>query len=387
MGQNRAWAKEEEDRLRELWGTKPIDIIAKELNRTVNAIRVRKQKIGLGAFLDNGDYITVNQLYQTLSQRRCFSNYQMKSWVNDRGMPIHYKRVGTTKWRVVYLDEFWQWAEKNRSFVDFSRLEPNILGKEPEWVQEQRKKDINACRLQRKDPWTRQEDEKLKWLLEKQQYGYAELSGILQRSEGAIQKRCSDLGIKARPVRVDPHAPEAVWTEEMLRILADGIRTGSGYSLIGKEIGKSEKAVRGKVFNTYFTENEDKVRALLGTGKWGENRPQPTVRQAKSMSEFRQGIKKDISAIAGILRYRANEIGYEPYWQRLQCVWWDDNHGCGMNCASCDECTEFKRIPPQFCKRCGCTFYERKERTFCAACRTARKKQGYKKYCRERGRV
>lgn len=187
MGANRAWTKEEENSLRELWGTKPIDIIAQELNRTVNAIRVRKQRIGLGAFLDNGDYITVNQLYQTLFQRGHFSNYQMKSWVRDREMPIHYKRVGTTKWKIVYLDEFWKWAEKNRSFVDFSKLEPNILGKEPAWVQEQRKKDINACRLQRKDPWTRQEDEKLAWLLGKQQYGYAELSRMLQRSEGAIR--------------------------------------------------------------------------------------------------------------------------------------------------------------------------------------------------------
>ena len=36
-------------------------------------------------------------------------------------------------------------------------------------------------------------------------------------------------------------------------------------------------------------------------------------------------------------------------------------------------------------KRCGGTFYERKENRFCAACRTARKKQAQRHWCRVNG--
>lgn len=38
--------------------------------------------------------------------------------------------------KIIYLDEFWKWAEKNRSFLDFSKMEPLALGKEPGWVNE-----------------------------------------------------------------------------------------------------------------------------------------------------------------------------------------------------------------------------------------------------------
>lgn len=109
----------------------------------------------------------------------------MESWVRRRGFPIHTKRVDKCVWRVVYLDEFWKWAEQHRSFIDFSKLEPLALGKEPDWVPEQRKKDFQAFALQRKDPWTPDEDSRLKMLLKQHKYGYVELSEILRRSEGA----------------------------------------------------------------------------------------------------------------------------------------------------------------------------------------------------------
>ena len=75
-------------------------------------------------------------------------------------------------------------------------MEPLALGEEPDWVAEQRRKDFKAFAIQRKDPWTADEDSRLKMLLKQHKYGYAELSEILRRSAGAIQRRCTDLGIK-----------------------------------------------------------------------------------------------------------------------------------------------------------------------------------------------
>ena len=288
---------------------------------------------------------------------------------------------------MVYLDEFWVWAEKNRAFLDFSKMEPLALGAEPEWVAEQRRKDFQAFAVQRKDPWTPEEDSRLKALLEQQRYGYAELSEVLHRSAGAIQRRCTDLGLKNRPVKADNHGSAAVWTQEDFDKLADGIRRGDSYTLIGKALGKSEKAIRGKVYFVYLTESQDKVRAMMGDHQWGYGVPEPTVKQALCLSRTRTGVRKNLSALDSLLRYRMNELGYDPYWQRFMCMNWDDFDGCAAGCKDCDSCTEFRRIPPQYCARCGATFYERKENRFCSACRTARKKQAQRRWCRVNGHI
>ena len=95
---------------------------------------------------------------------------------------------------------------------------------------------------------------------------------MLHRSAGAIQRRCTDLGLKERPVKADNHGPEATWTPEDLELLADGIRHGESYTLIGQAIGKSEKAIRGKVYFTYLQNARIRCAPILGMAR-GEPAP------------------------------------------------------------------------------------------------------------------
>ena len=238
---NRTWTKEEIEYLKEKWGNVSIPILAKKLNRSVNAVKLKAGRLNLGPMLENGAYVTLNQLAIALTGKN-FSSYCKKSWIENRGMPVHNKKVIKNTFKIVYLDEFWKWAEKNRSFLDFSKMEPLTLGKEPEWVNEQRKKDYKSNALQRKDKWTPYEDDKLRYLLKQQKYGYAEVAEILYRSEGAIQRRCMDLAIRERPVKADIGGN--LWTDDMYRIITKGIKNGDSYSLIANRIGKSEKALR-----------------------------------------------------------------------------------------------------------------------------------------------
>lgn len=380
MGSNKNWSREELLYLEESWGTVSKVNIAKHLNRSVTAVTLKAQRIGLGPFLLCGEYITFNELIKTLTGHQS-NSYQLESWLKNRDFPIHYKRVGQNRFRVVYLNEFWKWAEKNRSFIDFSRMEPFSLGKEPEWVDEQRRKDYKAFSLQRKDPWTPAEDAKLLYLLEKQEYGYKELSAILRRSAGAIQRRCTDLGTKYRPVKADNHSVESTWTDEDYDVLAEGIKNGDSYTVIGNSLNRSEKAVRGKVYFVYLTESADKVRAMMGEGNWGDGAPEVLVKQGIHLSRCRSETRKNLSTLAGLLKYRMNQLGYDPYFQRFMCMNWDDFEGCSAGCTDCDSCLEFRRIRPQYCARCGSTFYERKENRFCQDCRRAKKKQAQKKWC------
>ncbi len=382
MGQARNWTPEEKAYLQENWGTASFKSISKKLGRSVAAIQLKANRMGLGPFLEAGDYVTFHQLSLALGYGTS-DKYFLKSWVKDRGLPIHNKRRGKSTVRVVYLDEFWRWAEKNRSFLDFSKMEPLILGAEPDWVAEQRKKDYTAYGMQRKDAWTPVEDSRLKMLLSQHRYTWAEVSEMMHRSCGAIARRCRDLGIKDRPVAMPLTGRQATWTEKDIEILAEGIRHGDSYAAIGKAVGRSEKCVRSKVYNIYLTEQADKVREMLGDGQWGTGAPEVDVKHGFYLSRTRQQVRRDLSVLDALLRYRMNELGYDPYWQRFMCQHWHDIKGCTAGGKDCDDCAHFLRIRPQYCARCGATFYEREDNRFCKNCRTARKKQAQRHWCRQ----
>lgn len=378
------WKPEDEQYLQENWGKYSVPAIAKHLNRSITSVKIRAQRLGLGAFRMGGDYITLNQLHMAVTGSVGGGGYILKSWIENRGLPVHTKKVVEHRFRVVYLDEFWEWAEKNRSFIDFSKMEPLALGEEPAWVADQRKKDFQGYAIQRKDPWTSEEDSRLIMLLREHKYGYAELSDMLRRSSCAIQRRCQDLGIKERPVKADNHSNTSKWTDSDFEILADGIRNGECYAQIGKKLGRSDKAIRGKVYFFYLTENADKIRAMMGDQPWGYGAPVPTVKQAVVLSRTRTETKDMLERLCGVLQYRTLEMkksDYDRYFQRAMCAKWDEMGSiCSAGCEDCDSCTEFVRIHPQYCVRCGATFYERKPNRRCQRCRTARKRMAARKY-------
>jgi predicted amidophosphoribosyltransferase len=72
------------------------------------------------------------------------------------------------------------------------------------------------------------------------------------------------------------------------------------------------------------------------------------------------------------------KFGAADYWQKDACAKWDGY--CTAGQTNCDECAEFRRHRPQYCVRCGATFYERRENNVCGPCRAARKKQYRRKF-------
>ncbi|MHB8061283.1 MAG: hypothetical protein ACYDG2_01410 [Ruminiclostridium sp.] len=299
MEAKRRWTEEDETYLSENWGHIPVPNLCKQLSRTKNAILVRVQRLGLPPFLESGEYITLNQIFLAVTGSMTGYSYKMTSWIENRGFPIHNKRNNQCTWRVVYIEEFWKWAEKNRSFIDFSKMEPLILGKEPEWVAAQRRQDTISNVNYRKDPWTKKEDALLMEYLKQFKYGYAEMSKMLGRSAGAIQRRICDLKLKERPLKADNHKS---WEGCHFQILADMIKAGYSYGAIGEILGKSEKAVRGRVYDFYRTENADKVRFMLGDGPWGTGRPELTVLNSKRKSP----VKQDLTKLTELLLIRRN---------------------------------------------------------------------------------
>ena len=260
MGIGRTWTKEEDERFRELYGRKPIKTIARMMGRSVNALTVRRHRLGLGAFLDNGDYITLSMLLKTVKGRDTVDGYANISWVKNRGLPVHYQQVGQSKFKVVYLQEFWKWAEANKAFLDFSKMPEMGLGKEPDWVKEQRHLDTKRSTMQKFTPWTKVEDSRLIAYIKEGKKTSDEIARLLKRSQGAVLKRCQYLGI-ANPQRVQPHAH--TWTGEELQRAVQGVLQAVPYPILAAELGISEKAIRGTMYRMYKTEKQDKIRAIV----------------------------------------------------------------------------------------------------------------------------
>ncbi|HJI85499.1 MAG TPA: hypothetical protein OIM16_09685 [Oscillospiraceae bacterium] len=328
-------------------------------------------------------YITISNLYKLIRANSSIA-YFKTSWIKNRNLPTHnISRSSKTNFTVVYIDEFWIWAEKNQYFLDFSKLGRYQLGPEPDWVSQKREADILRNSFIKATPWTNREDNLLKELLIKQKYGYKELSQILCRSEGAIQRRINDLNIKYRPLKADNHQK---WTESEYNLLGKMIKCGSKYEEISDRIGRSVKAIRGRVFDKYLTENLDKVRNYIGNGNFGDGTPDKPLKYKRLMSnEEKNKANLLLSIIAGDLhcveKMNSNvDEEYSEYWQKDMCLNWDDVKGCLACKNNCDSCTLFRRIPAQYCKRCGKDFFERKQNIFCSACRTARLKQAQRKF-------
>ncbi|MEG0854710.1 MAG: hypothetical protein RSF82_12605 [Angelakisella sp.] len=108
MAYHKPWTSEDEQQLAELWGHKSLPKIAQILQRSENAILIKVHRFGLGAFLESGDYIALNQLLQAVTGSKTSYSSKTTSWVQKRGLPVKMRRVKNNRFRVVYLADFWK---------------------------------------------------------------------------------------------------------------------------------------------------------------------------------------------------------------------------------------------------------------------------------------
>lgn len=217
--------------------------LAKVLGRSENAVVVRAQRLGCGAHLTGDTRVSLHQLMLAI-----YGGVNMGSYTSNRlireGLPVKWHIVKNNRFRVIDIDDFWKWAEENKSILDFSRFEKYTLGAEPEWVDIKRKADFEKLQKhgEHNAAWTSAEDNRLRYLLDKGTYTYTDLARELRHSEGAVKKRILDLKIDKRPVRV----PSRKWTEEEIETLCKMVDQGYDFTLIAEKLNRTALATRGK---------------------------------------------------------------------------------------------------------------------------------------------
>ena len=261
---NRRWNTEEREYLRENWGNKPMRSLCKALDRTEHAIIIQASRMHLGPFLDNGDYITFCALLRELyGSDKVHSYTWYKRTFENKGLKIRKKRCNKSSFYIVKLADFWKFAEENRSYIDFSRLEKNALGYEPDWVDIQRGQDRLARKTYKRNmPWSDYEIDKVRFYVNKGQYSAAQIGSMINRSEGAVLRKIYDLNLPYSHKKASSKGFSEAELEEIKKLILQN----TPYEKISELTGRTDKSLRGMLWQRLKTESPDKVRKLLQNG-------------------------------------------------------------------------------------------------------------------------
>lgn len=258
------WTKEEDEYLAENWGVMSLPQLSKKLERTIPGIKRRRSRLNLGPFLKGSDYITLRELFDTLGYTGyCDSSSpnSIKAWMK-RDFPILTKTIESKKVKCVHIKNFWKWAEDNQVFLDFSKFDRLMLGKEPDWVEPKRNRDrMNQVEISKYNrEWTQKDEEYLFFLVNEYKYSCYEIAQRLCRTEDGILQKVKRMNTKARPIKKEME----FWTDNEICILNNLILKGYDYMSIARVIKKkSPKSVKSRVYRTYGTKDLDKVRRIL----------------------------------------------------------------------------------------------------------------------------
>lgn len=85
---SRNWTEEELEYLMDSWGVISIESIAKKLNRTTHAVSLKAGRLGLGPFLESGEYLTLNRLLNEIFGTYVGKQYTIKSWIELPGAQV-----------------------------------------------------------------------------------------------------------------------------------------------------------------------------------------------------------------------------------------------------------------------------------------------------------
>lgn len=189
MVKGKNWSVEEDDFLKENVGKKSFQVMSKHLNRTVVAIESRARRLGIDNTKFESGKLTANEMARALN----VDNHTVYRWIQTGGLKSVKKATRqSAKFNLISIDDFWKWAKNNKEKLNFYKIEPLVLLPEPDWVEDERKKDYHAIPKRQAAKWTDEEDYRLVSLL-KGNYTQTEIGEFLNRSENAIQRRISRL--------------------------------------------------------------------------------------------------------------------------------------------------------------------------------------------------
>lgn len=236
------WTPEETEYLREQWGTTTIKRLSQNLGRTESAIAIHASALGLGKWIRNGSLLSFREIADGMG-------YTI-GWVEhcvEKGLEMRRKK-GTSgmSYRLVELKDLWAYLKEHQEEIDFSRMEPGIFGKEPDWVADARRR--SAMRGPTKKAWTKEQEEKLLTDTKHGNMTVEELADKYGVSCNAIICKLRRLG-KYRPC--PKNGGYRRWTKEERAELDRMVDTDMDEREIADALGRSTGAVHTELARRY----------------------------------------------------------------------------------------------------------------------------------------
>ena len=254
----RLWTKEDIAYLSNEWGSLSIGKIAKNLGRTPESIKKQALRLKLGSHIHASELMTLSALIKAIygKDKHDETIFYRKRWV-ALGLPLHRRKIFKRTLLMVNIDEFWTWLNKNRYAINISKLEPGILGKEPDWVKQKRKDDMDNPNKIRKS-WFKADDDLLK-ILAQNNIPVDVISQKMGRTAKAVTYRMSKLKLMYRPER----NKASTWTKEEDEILMKTLANGGGFIKAAKLLNRSQESCQGRSYRLWKTTNQIKLQTIL----------------------------------------------------------------------------------------------------------------------------
>lgn len=183
----RVWDESDKQLLREMWGEGlPLSYIARKLGRSEKTCVNRAYQMGLPPYTEIGTFILVKHICKAIMPGTTSYRHYMLRW-KAAGLPVRKMKTLNYAFWVTTLEDFWKWAKTHQDLLNFSRLEPLSLGKEPDWVAKKRKEDTNKRPPQR--PWSEYETAKVERLVRTGRTDYEALAAEFGRSRQSVEKK------------------------------------------------------------------------------------------------------------------------------------------------------------------------------------------------------
>ncbi len=166
----RKWTDQEKDDLKEFWGNRKIEFIAKDLHRSIDSLKKQASRMQLGPMIsNNADYFLISDISEIF---KISTNRVRDTW-GKHGLKIKKVYVSQEKFYLgVTLENLIKFLKENQSLWDSKKLEENILGPEPKWLVEKRKRDKDIKYIEN-NFWTEEEKQKaIFWIQKRRSYEF-----------------------------------------------------------------------------------------------------------------------------------------------------------------------------------------------------------------------
>lgn len=235
-GRQGQWTVEDMEYIRRNWGKVPLSTIMTTLKRTESAVTTQARKMKLKPCYLTSENIPLSEFCRDTGITR---GRIVKTLVIKFDFPLKSMKPGPKKiFQYVDIELILPWLESHQSLYDASKIPQYYFGVEPDWLVKKRRADANADTSTMDNRfsmtrWSKEESSRLKSMVAAG-YDYSYIAKELGRTEKACRGRLDRMGLSYTSPRF--------WRGKEFKVLNTSFQDKTDDELAA-EIGRSKSSV------------------------------------------------------------------------------------------------------------------------------------------------